>query len=71
MSALSHVSSANYHDGLSMAVAVIAKDEAKFQGDLNNALLKDVKDMADRQARGAISKVRGASEGGSIIDVTT
>ncbi len=54
-----------------MAVAVIAKDEAKFQGDLNNALLKDVKDMADRQARGAISKVRSANEGGSIIDVTT
>lgn len=71
MSALSHVSSANYRDDLTMAVAVIALDEAKFQGSVQAALIKDVKDMTQRQNRAAISAAPSRSEGGTIIDVTT
>ncbi|MBL0921732.1 MAG: hypothetical protein IBJ10_06350 [Phycisphaerales bacterium] len=71
MSALSHVSGANYRDGIGMAVAVIAKDEAKFQGDVRAAMIKDVKERAERSNRAAISAARSPREGGSIIDVTT
>lgn len=71
MSALSHVSGANYRDGIGMAVAVIALDEAKFQGSVQAAMIKDVKDMTQRQNRAAISATPSRSEGGTIIDVTT
>lgn len=71
MSALSHVSSANYRDDLTMAVAVIALDEAKFQGSVQAAMIKDVKDMTERQNRAPISAAPSRSEGGTIIDVTT
>ena len=71
MSALSHVSSANYRDDLTMAVAVIALDEAKFQGSVQAAMIKDVKDMTERQNRAPISSTPSRSEGGTIIDVTT
>ncbi len=70
MSELSHVSNADPRNGLSMAVARIALDEAKFQGAVQNALIEDAKDVAESSSRGAVSASPGPGETGNVFDAT-
>ncbi len=69
---LSPVSGANLRSTISTAVAVKALDNAKFEGQLAVAMIKDAGEAGPKgeASRGAVSGARGPQETGNLIDKT-
>ncbi|MGP1310722.1 MAG: hypothetical protein ACTS27_11040 [Phycisphaerales bacterium] len=69
---LSSVSGANLRSSIGTAVAVKALDNAKFEGQLAVAMIKDAAEAGPKgeASRGAVSGTRGPQESGALIDKT-
>jgi hypothetical protein len=69
---LSLVSNADLRGSIGTAVAKKALDNARFEGQLAVALIKDAAEAGPQgqASRGAVSGVRGPQETGGLIDKT-
>lgn len=69
---LSFVSGANLRSSIGTAVAVKALDNARFEGQLAVAMIKDAAEAGPKgeSSRGAVSGTRGPQESGNLIDKT-